>query len=242
MVSSISTSGHSVCIVVPVFNEHRNAQALVEHLAQLDPDQVVIVDGGSTDGTNLLLRELVASRTNWQLLNSSKGRAAQLIQGVQQVRTRWLVMLHADTQLPLSFRSAIKECEAKEYGWGRFNVQFMPVTRGFDLAMHVVSTFMNWRSRLTQIATGDQAIFVRNDLLNKVGGVPKLPLLEDIELSKSLKGVAPMYASPLRVLTSARRWHQRGLVRTILLMWGIRLAYFCGISAQRLAGWYKAVR
>ncbi len=119
-------------------------------------------------------------------------------------------------------------------GWGRFDVRLS----GSQLLLRVVATLMNWRSRLTGIATGDQAIFVRRALFEKVGGFPEIPLMEDIALARALKKCGPPLCLKQRVLTSSRRWEQHGILRTIFLMWRLRLAYALGADPAQLVKRY----
>ena len=227
---------------MPVLNEAHQITDLLDHLRALQASHVVFVDGGSRDGTLDILAQTLQSHSNWQVRISACGRAQQLQAGVAGIESQWLLFLHADTRLPNEYRSEINNCELSGKKWGRFDVQFKSINRRFDVAMRVVARFINWRSRITSIATGDQAIFVRADLLHDIGGIPNLPIMEDVALSTRLKAVQRCYASRKKVVTSARRWQKNGVVRTVLLMWVMRFAFAVGVPSERLAAWYQNVR
>lgn len=224
-------------IIIPVLNE---AATLTATLLALQPlrmagHEVIVVDGGSHD-TSLFLAEAGAD----QVVRAERGRARQMNAGAASARHEVLLFLHADTQLPphadqLIIEGLQKSAHHPSHQWGRFDVQLS----GKYFLLRVIEHSMNWRSRITGIATGDQAIFICRDLFQHVGGFPDIPLMEDITLSCTLK----RHGSPLclqqRVITSSRRWEQRGIVRTLLLMWWLRLAYALGTNPQRLAQLYE---
>jgi len=145
-----------------------------------------------------------------------------------------LLFLHADTRLPKTFLREIKQANV----WGRFDVRF----DHSSIAMKVIAMFMNARSRLTGISTGDQAIFVRAGVLAAIGGFPDVAIMEDIALSKRLKKIELPYCSKKTVVTSARRWQQNGVAKTVFKMWWYRLAYFLGVSPRILKNSYHDVR
>lgn len=216
-------------IILPVLDE---AALLRGRLADLEiyrrrGAEIVVVDGGSRDGTPAIAHPLVD-----RVLESPRGRATQMNAGAAASRGEVLLFLHADTQLPPDADIAIRRALAEERTvWGRFDVRI-------DCAhplLRVVESLMNRRSRWSGIATGDQAIFVRREAFLAVGGFPGLPLMEDIALSKRLKCLARPVCLRERVQTSGRRWEKHGVVRTILLMWGLRLGYFLGADPRRLA-------
>jgi rSAM/selenodomain-associated transferase 2/rSAM/selenodomain-associated transferase 1 len=220
-------------IVIPVLNE---GEALTERLAILQPlrsegVELVVVDGGSTD-------ESWARARPWidRLMTSPPGRARQMNAGAKDTATSQadaLLFLHADTQLP-SNAVALILVALRERAWGRFDVQLDAT----DWRLSLVQTMMNLRSRLSGIATGDQAMFVRADAFRAVGGFPDQPLMEDIELSNRLKQFSRPACLRERVRTSARKWERGGVWRTVGLMWRLRLAYFFGASPQQLAHEY----
>lgn len=222
-----------LCIVMPVLNEGERLRAA---LVELQPFRqrgvrVVVVDGGSHD------HSLQIARDHADLaLVAPRGRAAQMNAGAAAGTAQVLLFLHADTQLPNDADALVLQASgAGHRAWGRFDVRIdSPSWR-----LRIVSGAMNLRSRWTGIATGDQAMFVRQDVFQAVGGFPDIPLMEDIALSKALKQAhGPPACLRQRVRTSARRWMQHGVGRTIWLMWRLRAAYFFGADPARLAAAY----
>jgi rSAM/selenodomain-associated transferase 2 len=219
-------------VVVPVLNE---TAALSHQLGALDAlrsmgAQVLLVDGGSTDGTVQLARD-----AGFDVLASVRGRAQQMNAGARAASSDLLVFLHVDTRLPDSALHLIGHHLNSKRGWGRFDVRIV----GHSPWLKVISFCMNWRSRLTGIATGDQTFFMTRELFEKVGGFPEQPLMEDIEMSKRLKRLSPPLCLSDRVETSGRRWDQNGVWKTILLMWRLRWAYWRGVPANELARLYR---
>ncbi len=225
-----------ISIVVPVLNEaggRRNETSFLLFLKKLrdfKQCEVIVVDGGSQDAT----AELVEPYCDVLLLSES-GRAKQMNLGARHASGSILLFLHADTFLPSSFCSIItRNMQKKNKYWGRFNVRLS----GGEFMFRIIERFMNVRSCLTGIATGDQAMFVRRDLFEKIGGFVDIPLMEDIALSRELKKISWPLCIQSRVLTSSRRWEQYGIWRTIFLMWRLRLAYFFGASPDALKKQY----
>jgi rSAM/selenodomain-associated transferase 2 len=222
-------------IIVPVLNE---ADIIADTLAALAPlrqrgAEVIVADGGSRDGTVDLARP-GADR----VIVAPRGRAAQMNAGASLARGDVLLFLHADTRLPGN-ADALVLAGLKRSGraWGRFDIAIA----GRSPLLAPVARTINLRSRLTGIATGDQAIFVTRDVFARLGGFPDLPLMEDVALSRTLKRVSrPLCVSP-KVTTSGRRWEQHGVLRTIVLMWRLRLAYFLGAEPAALARRYGYV-
>lgn len=221
-------------IVVPALNEAQALPALLADLGRLrrPGDEVVIVDGGSTDGT-----PAVAANLADRVLTTTAGRANQMNAGAAATRGDTLWFVHADSRVPVEARDVIAQAMDEGAPWGRFDVSLS----GSRPLLRVVETLMNLRSRVSGIATGDQGIFVRRTAFEAVGGFPSISLMEDIALSRALKRLGrPFCASRPRLLTSSRRWEQRGVWRTILLMWRLRLAYALGADPARLARRYGA--
>jgi rSAM/selenodomain-associated transferase 2/rSAM/selenodomain-associated transferase 1 len=218
-------------IVMPVLNEGDTLQSALLALQPVRQRgaQLVIVDGGSTDSTWALARALAN-----QVRLAPRGRAAQMNAGAKDCHADVLLFLHADTQLPQDVDRLIAQAIASGHLWGRFDVRI----DGAHPMLRVVERLMNLRSRLTGIATGDQAVFVRRDVFEQLGGFSDLPLMEDIELSKRLKILGPPACVKTPVVTSARRWQQHGVWRTIVLMWRLRMAYFLGADPHALAQRY----
>lgn len=217
----------TISIVIPVLNE---AEQIVERLQALQAlrkhCQLILVDGGSDDDSATLAEPFVD-----QLLHSPRGRAKQMNLGAAEAGGEILLFPHADTRLPADAFLAIRQAVADGYRWGRFDVAFDSPQPVFKL----IAFMMNWRSRLTGIATGDQALFVTRQAFQAVGGFPEIALMEDIALSTQLKKLGRPSCIRSRVVTSARRWQQYGVLRTMLLMWRLRLAYFFGADPDHLA-------
>jgi rSAM/selenodomain-associated transferase 2 len=222
-------------IIVPVLNEETGIVAALETLADYRRfgHEVIVVDGGSTDRTTELARPLADV-----VLTAPRGRAAQMNAGAAKASGDVLVFLHADTRLPpASDCLIVGGLRNARRVWGRFDVDI----DGRNPMLRVVAATMNLRSRASCIATGDQAIFVTRAAFAACGGYPDIPLMEDIALSHRLKRASRPLCLTKRVTTSGRRWEQHGLLRTILLMWRLRLAYFLGAEPRALARRYGYV-
>jgi rSAM/selenodomain-associated transferase 2 len=218
-------------IVIPVLNESAGITACLNALAPLRARgaEVIVVDGGSADDTAALAKPLADF-----FIASARGRAIQMNAGAAIASGDVLLFLHADTRLPPNADELILEGIAQSQRvWGRFDVTI----EGHRLLL-VVAASMNARSRITGIATGDQAMFVTREAFSAAGGFPEIALMEDIELSRRLKRISPPCCLRARVWTSGRRWEKRGVLRTILLMWRLRLAYFFGAKPEELARRY----
>ncbi|WP_341890875.1 TIGR04283 family arsenosugar biosynthesis glycosyltransferase [Variovorax sp. YR752] len=223
----------SLSIVVPVLNEAGGIEATLAALAPLRARgaEVIVVDGGSRDDTIALARPLAD-----RIVDGPRGRARQMNAGAAVASAPHLLFLHADTRLPERADELIAAALATHpQAWGRFDV----VIEGRSDWLPVVAALMNRRSRWSGIATGDQAMFMTRAAFDAAGGFPDQPLMEDIELSIRLKRLRGPVCLRERVTTSGRRWEQRGVWRTILLMWRLRLLYALGVSADRLAPWYR---
>ena len=222
----------TLSVVVPALDEAANLTRLLPDLARTCPGaEVIVVDGGSRDGT----AAVASGRPGVRFLASARGRARQMNAGAREASGDVLLFLHADTRLPEGAAVAIVEAlGAPAVVGGRFDVRFDSPRR----ILRVVAWFMNARSRATSICTGDQAIFVRRADFEAVGGYPDIPLMEDIELSRRLKARGRLAALRVRVTTSARKWEREGPLRTIGLMWALRLLHFCGVAPARLHRWY----
>jgi len=218
-------------VIVPALNEATGIAQCLEALAPLRAGghEVIVVDGGSEDRT----REIAAALAD-RVLVAPRGRARQMNAGAAAARGAALVFVHADTRLPPDAdRSIARALETR--AWGRFDAR---IESGHPL-LRMVACAMNLRSRLTGIATGDQAIFVRRA---DFAGFPEIALMEDIAFSKAMKRRSPPACLRERVTTSARRWERGGVLRTVLLMWRLRLAYFLGASPEELARRYAEGR
>lgn len=219
-------------IVVPTLNEAANlARVLPDLVARERGAEVLVVDGGSDDDS----RAVVAGTPSVRWLSAPRGRARQMNAGARAAQGEIVLFLHADTALPDGAGAAIRAAlgDPAVVG-GRFDVR-LDSRRPL---LVLVGWLMNRRSRLTGISTGDQGIFVRRTVFDTLGGYPDIPLMEDVELTRRLKRRGRLAALRLRVVTSARKWEDEGVVRTIVLMWTLRLLYTLGVSPARLHRWY----
>jgi rSAM/selenodomain-associated transferase 2 len=221
-----------ISIVIPVLNEAQTISAALRALNPLRGGdvEIVVVDGGSTDGTVDAAKPM-ADRVEI----APRGRASQMNAGAKMARGDVLLFLHVDTRLPENALPLIDAAlRDQACVWGRFDVRIEPLRP----LLRLVAWSMNLRSRLSGIATGDQAIFVRASAFRDVGGYPDIPLMEDIALSRQLKRLSAPVCLHQRVTTSGRRWEKNGILRTILLMWRLRLAYYFGADPAWLAERY----
>ena len=233
-----------ISVIIPTLNEERTIMTTLAHTAALGFDELIVVDGGSLDQTPVLV-ESYRRRTQSpalspvRLVTAPGGRARQMNEGAKASRGEILLFLHADTELPSDAKTIIETTLADQrMVGGRFDVRFdRPSMWGT-----IISRMMNWRSRLSGIATGDQALFVRRPVFEQMGGFADMPLMEDIDFSRRLKRKGATAALTATVTTSFRRWERHGPLRTILLMWALRFLYWIGISPSHLLEWYKAVR
>ena len=233
-----------ISVIIPTLNEERTIIATLAHTATLGFDELIVIDGGSTDDTPALVESYRLSTQSSALspvqwVTALPGRARQMNEGAKASRGEILLFLHADTQLPRDAKTLIDTTLAdRRMVGGRFDVQFdRPSMWGT-----IISRMMNWRSRLSGLATGDQALFVRRPIFEQMGGFADMPLMEDIDFSRRLKRKGATAALTATVTTSFRRWEQQGPLRTILLMWSLRFLYWIGVSPHTLSRWYGAVR
>jgi len=221
-------------VIVPLLNEAAALPRLLHHLQLCGADGLLIVDGGSTDGTRQQLEE---STVRW--LVSDPGRAVQMNAGANLCDSEILLFLHADTELERSHVQAVREVMRDDaIAGGRFDVRLT----GAHAGLRVIGWFMNLRSRLSGISTGDQAMFVRREVFAAMGGFAEIPLMEDIEFSKRLKRQGRIACLRQRVRTSSRRWEKHGILSTVLLMWRLRLLYWLGVAPEKLAAMYRDAR
>lgn len=225
-----------ISIIIPTLNE---AAGIGTTLAALQPlrsrgHDVIVVDGGSEDGTPELARPLAD-----RVIAAARGRASQMNAGAAEARGDIVLFLHADTVLPEDAdRTVLEGLATTRLLWGRFDVRIA----GRHPLLPAVAWLMNFRSRLTGIATGDQAIFAWREAFLRAGGFPPIALMEDLALARALGGLSQPLCLAERVTTSGRRWESRGVLRTIALMWWLRLRYLLGASPERLAQRYDAPR
>lgn len=233
--------GPTVGVVLPVLNEAENLhRTLSELCARQRFDEIIVVDGGSTDASVEIVCKFMSMVTSGgsaapTLIEGARGRARQMRVGAQAAHAEVLLFLHADCVLPPNAAESIREAVGQGRLWGRFDVRLS----GRHVLLRVIERLMNWRSRLTGIATGDQGLFVRRDVYDMLGGFAPLALMEDIEFCRRLKWVGKPARLPEPVTASSRRWEKNGIIRTILLMWSLRLLYWLGVSPARLTRWYR---
>ncbi len=225
-------SGWRLSVIVPVLHEAASIVGTLRTLQALRArgHEVIVVDGGSADGTAALAAPFAD-----RVLEAPPGRAVQMNCGAAAACGDVLLFLHADTRLPADADHLVREAVAGEkHCWGRFDVRI----EGRSPLLAVVAFFMNWRSRLTGIATGDQAVFATRAAFSRAGGFPAIALMEDVDFSKRMKRLSAPACLSAKAHTSGRRWERHGIIRTILLMWRLRLAYFFGARPEELARRY----
>lgn len=223
-----------ISIILPVLNEAAGLAGALKALVPMRKDgvEIIVVDGGSSDRS----AEIAMAHAD-RVINAPRGRASQMNAGAAVAQGRALLFLHADTRLPECADRLIMQAIASGHRWGRFDV----CIEGNSAWLPVVAKLMNWRSRRTGIATGDQAIFVSAVVFHAAGGFPDIPLMEDIALSRRLLKIRRPACIAAEVATSGRRWETHGVLRTIMLMWWLRLRYFFGADPHRLATEYGYV-
>jgi rSAM/selenodomain-associated transferase 2 len=222
----------SLSIIIPALDEAEHIVATLDSQQPLRRRgvEIIVADGGSSDNTANLARERAD-----QVLTVPAGRARQMNAGAAAARGEILCFVHADSRMPESADGLIVDgLSRSRRSWGRFDVSIA----GTHPMLRVIAQLMNWRSRLTGIATGDQGLFLTRSLFEAAGRFPEIALMEDISLTRQLKRYSPPLCIAHRLTTSGRRWEKHGVWRTMLLMWRLRLAYFFGADPDRLARQY----
>jgi rSAM/selenodomain-associated transferase 2 len=220
----------SLSLVIPVLNEAPQLPARLRALQDWRRyAEIIVVDGGSEDGSAAIAEPLVD-----QLVQSAPGRARQLNAGAARAGGDYLLFLHCDTSPGIAPEHFCVEL-SRYPQWGFFKV----CLSGADWRFRIIETFMNWRSGLTRVATGDQALFVSRLLFEAIDGFADMELMEDVEICKRLRAcAAPRILAP-PVTTSSRRWERAGVMRTVLLMWSLRTRYWLGADPAGLARRYR---
>jgi len=223
-----------ISVIVPVLNEEKAIAATLRALAPNKPHELIAVDGGSMDRTGEIIAQCGA-----KVICADRGRARQMNRGAQEASGDVLLFLHADTRLPASaFEDIRAALNNPRFLGGRFDVEL----EGSHWMLRVIGRMISYRSRVTKVATGDQAIFVRREVFEQMGGFPDIPLMEDIAFCRTLKRLGDVACLRSRVVTSARRWEVEGVWRTILKMWSLKLLYLAGVSPIRLKRLYADTR
>lgn len=219
-------------IIIPTLNESETLILSLENLLATSnfksQAEIIICDGGSNDGSQKQVQQFSVVT-----LNTAKGRAVQMNAGAQQAQGDWLIFLHADTHLPEDWMTLIQQCNAK---WGRFDVRLS----GHHWLFRWIEKGINLRSRKTSVATGDQVLFFQRDFFLKIGCFPDISLMEDIAITKKARKVSAPANIQQAVITSSRRWEKHGIIRTILLMWFLRFAYWIGVKPNTLQRFYNS--
>ncbi len=224
----------NISVIVPVLNEDKSIAATLQALAPLQPYETIVVDGGSHDRTSE-----IAAEFGVKIISAERGRARQMNRGAQEASGEVFLFLHADTRLPTTaFADIAGALGDPRYVGGRFDVAL----DGSHWILPLVARLISYRSRVSKVGTGDQALFVRCEVFQRMGGFPDIPLMEDIALCRSLKRLGEVACLRSRVVTSARRWEADGVWRTIFRMWTLKLLYLSGVSPTRLKQFYADTR
>jgi len=226
-----------VSVIIPALDEEAaiaSTLARARSGAGAHDIELIVVDGGSEDATAARAAEFAD-----KVLCAPRGRGRQMNAGAWAASGEVLLFLHADTILPPGYPEIIgRAVSDPDIAWGRFDVELT----GRGILLRLVERLINLRSRVSRIATGDQAIFVRSDVFRRAGGYPDIPLFEDVALSRTLKRLGKSACLRERVVTSARRWQKEGVVRTILRMWMLRALFWFGVPPAKLCAFYRDVR
>jgi rSAM/selenodomain-associated transferase 2 len=219
-------------IIIPVFNESKEVEICLSKLQVLRKQghEVIVVDGGSNDNTIILASSLCD-----HIIKSGKSRSIQMNAGAAEATGEHLIFLHVDTALPIDIPSLFLQFKNNKNEWGRFDITLS----GTHFLFRIIENCMNIRSRLTGIATGDQAIFVNKKIFNEINGFPEISLMEDVALSSLLLKYSKPICFKERVVSSSRRWEENGIIKTILKMWLLRLLYFFNFDTNNLEKIYS---
>ena len=224
------TTGRSVSIIIPAYNEASQLELSLKNLFDEMPEnpevEVILSDGGSTDNTLD-----IAKNYPCRILSSDIGRAKQMNSASRHANGDFLLFLHADSSLPDNWLNQVQG----SLKWGFFPVKLS----GQHWLLRVIERTINLRSRISRVATGDQGLYFSRSFFQALEGFPDIPIMEDIAISKRARKISEPSIGQYPVITSSRRWEQQGIIKTVLLMWGLRLAYWLGISPNRLHRIYQ---
>lgn len=224
-----------VSIIVPVLNEEEGIEEFLNHLQKFKgQSEIILVDGGSEDKTT----EIASRFDDIAVVKSRRGRARQMNAGAKFANGDILLFLHADTHLPEKAISAVEKIIGDGADGGCFSLK----VDSPHLPLTVASQFINLRTKVTHVATGDQTIFVRRKIFDELGGYADIPLMEDLDFTRRLKKMGNFAPLDLEVSTSSRRWEKLGVYKTILLMWLLKTLYYIGVSPEKLSEFYRDVR
>ena len=224
----------SISVIVPALNERERIAETLRRLREQGVREVIVVDGGSEDGTVEAARDIADL-----VCSTASGRAIQMNAGARASSGAILFFLHADTLVPPQYAAAIlKACRTPGIIGGRFDIEI----DGAGLAYRVIAAAINVRSRWTGTFTGDQGLFIRRETFERLGGFPEIPLFEDLDMSIAMRRIGSVASLRERLVTSGRRWERQGAARTVLLMWGLRGLRALGVAPERLAALYRDIR
>jgi rSAM/selenodomain-associated transferase 2 len=223
-----------ISVIMPTLNEEKSIAATLAALMALRPHEAIVVDGGSRDKTAQM-----GERAGAQVIISERGRARQMNRGAKQANGDVLLFLHADTRLPVTAWADIGNALSdRRYVGGRFDIDL----EGDHPMLKIIAAMISYRSRLTKVSTGDQALFVRREIFREMGGFPDIDLMEDIAFCRALKRIGRIACLRSKVISSARRWEMNGVWRTVSKMWILKLLYFVGVSPGTLKRFYADSR
>lgn len=218
-----------VSIIIPALNEGKQLNQLLDSIQNWREEghEIILVDGGNDDKSFITTGHLVD-----KVLKTSPGRATQMNEGARHAHNEILFFLHADSVVDDNCISAIIQgLQMSNNVWGRFDIKLS----GTHWMLRIIERMMNIRSRITGIATGDQGIFVYRKIFTQINGYANIELMEDIEISRRLKRISRPVCLDTRIITSSRKWEQKGILKTVILMWLLRLAFYIGVSPRRLS-------
>lgn len=221
---------------MPVLHEGGRINEAIEYLTRLDSGQdieIIVVDGTQEKDTLKVIHNNHIIK-----ISTEKGRAKQMNAGASMATGDILIFLHVDTELPIyALRKIQSLTERREYVGGAFDLGI----KSDKFIFKVIGTLSSLRSRLNRIPFGDQAIFIRREYFNQIGGYKEIPLMEDVELMRRIKkSRKKIWIFSDRVMTSPRRWEKEGVIYCTLRNWALQALYFLGVSPHKLANFYRS--